>query len=451
MMSQAAQVKRAESEKARRSPSHEPSGSPVFQMIALQHAAGNFAVQRMLKSGAIRASLRIGQPNDIYEQEADHVADQIMRMPEHAVQRQCSPGSKCPAEEEDEENTIQAKSERSFSGIASVPDSFVSSLGSGQPLDPAAKVFFEPRFGADFRDVRVHTGYGADYLNDAIDARAFTLGRDIVFREGEFNPATPGGQRLIAHELAHVVQQSHGRVRRHENNMTVHRDAIRMLSPLHSSVHGIIQRGKKKYTCSMTNDGKIGSVYFKDHRIRLTHKHGPTKTKPKKDTQQFHIKESTGIQDYQKSNEFTNLTTKEQQDLKNDQKKMSHMFHKWLRKNPQEVYTLTGIDEILDTSKLSTGTPSKDIRLVEVFRELQSGTGSTTSPTYTIKGKPHISRGSLIQIEFDDTLDTVLENALNEASKGKDNKEKNTNFYNYIDKNFPDIITNVRKPDEIKY
>src|SRR3954451_11440659 len=75
------------------------------------------------------------------------------------------------------------------------------------PLGSEDRRFMEARFGADFGDVRVHTGPAAAALCRALDARAFTLGRDVVFGAGQYAPARPAGRRLLAHELAHVLQQ----------------------------------------------------------------------------------------------------------------------------------------------------------------------------------------------------------------------------------------------------
>jgi len=80
--------------------------------------------------------------------------------------------------------------------------------GAGQPLDHGLRAHMEPAFGADFGGVRVHTDTRAHTLNTALSARAFTTGQDVFFRAGEYNPATSGGQELIAHELTHVVQQA---------------------------------------------------------------------------------------------------------------------------------------------------------------------------------------------------------------------------------------------------
>ena len=84
--------------------------------------------------------------------------------------------------------------------------------GGGQALDSQAREQMEPAFGTDFSDVRVHTGPEADTLNRAVCARAFTIGRDIFFRDGEYNPGGSDGRELLAHELTHVVQQRGGAV-----------------------------------------------------------------------------------------------------------------------------------------------------------------------------------------------------------------------------------------------
>lgn len=93
--------------------------------------------------------------------------------------------------------------------------------GAGQPLNEAAQQQISPSLGADFSSVRVHTSPEADTLNQELNARAFTTGQDIFFREGEYQPGSTGGQELIAHELTHVVQQSSGAVGGSGGPMTV--------------------------------------------------------------------------------------------------------------------------------------------------------------------------------------------------------------------------------------
>jgi len=84
--------------------------------------------------------------------------------------------------------------------------------GGGSPIEPGAKSFLEERMGHDFSDVRVHTGGKADESARSISAQAYTVGTDVVFRSGAYQPETPGGRHVLAHELAHVVQQKAGPV-----------------------------------------------------------------------------------------------------------------------------------------------------------------------------------------------------------------------------------------------
>ncbi|MGH9562931.1 MAG: eCIS core domain-containing protein, partial [Terracidiphilus sp.] len=85
-----------------------------------------------------------------------------------------------------------------------------ASRSSGQPLDAATRTFMEPRFGYDFSGVRVHTNARAVESARAVNAHAYTIGKDIFFDAGKFSPSTDHGRELLAHELTHVAQQRHG-------------------------------------------------------------------------------------------------------------------------------------------------------------------------------------------------------------------------------------------------
>ena len=92
--------------------------------------------------------------------------------------------------------------------VTSGLESRIASLrGGGSPLSQSSREFFEPRFGHDFSKVRVHTDTRAAEATQAVNARAFTLGRDVVFGAGQYQPESTQGKRLMAHELAHTVQQ----------------------------------------------------------------------------------------------------------------------------------------------------------------------------------------------------------------------------------------------------
>ena len=212
-------------------------------------------MQRLIKSGALQAKLRIGQPGDVYEQEADHVADEVMRMPELGVQRQVkgeeeeelvqpkltanaeysiqrqvdeeekneedliqtkplvdqiTPLIQRQLEEEEEEEPLQTK--RDMNTTPEVTKNLTSQIQAiqygGQPLSKSERAYFEPRFGADFSQVRLHSDAQAAESARALNAKAYTLGQDVVFGTGQNTPRTSEGRRLTAHELTHVVQQS---------------------------------------------------------------------------------------------------------------------------------------------------------------------------------------------------------------------------------------------------
>jgi hypothetical protein len=159
----------------------------------------------------IQAKLRVGAADDPAEEEADRVADHVLRMPDSMLQRQCAgcAASSTPKREDEERPHLQRWPSGEL-GPTEVASDFTSRLGSGEPLDSASRAYFEPRFGHDFTGVRIHTGTQADVAATSIQARAFTLGRDVVFAAGAHDSRSESGRRLLAHELTHVVQQDGG-------------------------------------------------------------------------------------------------------------------------------------------------------------------------------------------------------------------------------------------------
>jgi hypothetical protein len=183
-------------------------------------------VHHILRAPRPQAKLTVGAPDDAFEREADQVADRVMRMPEPGVQRMCA---HCRKEMEGEgvvrrlcadcEEEMRAKEEPGRT--PEVPRGFASRFaalqGGGRPLPASERAFFEPRFGRDFSNVRLHSGPAAGELARSVHARAFTLGSSIVLGAGET------GRQLLAHELTHVVQQGGGatsaRVQRFEGDV----------------------------------------------------------------------------------------------------------------------------------------------------------------------------------------------------------------------------------------
>ncbi|MFN6538881.1 MAG: DUF4157 domain-containing protein [Nostoc sp. EkiNYC01] len=122
-----------------------------------------------------------------------------------------------PEEEEEELQMKPMLQRQGGAGMAASPDleaSINQARGSGQPMADNIRGPMEQAFGADFSGVKVHTDSQSDELNQSIQARAFTTGQDVFFRQGEYNPGSRGGQELLAHELTHVVQQNGGMVER---------------------------------------------------------------------------------------------------------------------------------------------------------------------------------------------------------------------------------------------
>lgn len=130
----------------------------------------------------IHPKLEVGTPGDPLEQQADSVAELVMRMPA-PVPRQVTTNTERPL-------PIHRSHDSSEGTVESVADDFLSGLGSGVPLDAATRNFFEPRFGADFRHVRVYVDGKAAASASAISARAYTFGENIVFGSGEYRPQT---------------------------------------------------------------------------------------------------------------------------------------------------------------------------------------------------------------------------------------------------------------------
>src|SRR5262249_40716593 len=167
--------------------------------------------------------LKVTPPDDATEMEADRVTDQVMRMlgptttPQHrspdGVQRMCAACAEDTDEKAvhrkriDQEDEIHGKLAGLSPAIGNQLAERIRGLTGSHELPASERAFFEPRFGHDFSGVRVYSSESAARVAGELNARAFTRGRDIVFGAGQYAPGTATGRRLIAHELAHVVQQ----------------------------------------------------------------------------------------------------------------------------------------------------------------------------------------------------------------------------------------------------
>lgn len=176
---------------------------------------------------AIQPKLTVGKPDDIYEKEADSVADSVMTMPDQTVSLQSEKEDEkvkrtsliqtlTPLVQRQEHDdkvqasfiTIQRKNKSQSRSLDDETSSKISSsLGQGSSMPRETADFMESRFGADFSSVIIHTDSQAASVSKRINARAFTLGKDIYFGEGQYNTQTHDGKRLLAHELTHTIQQ----------------------------------------------------------------------------------------------------------------------------------------------------------------------------------------------------------------------------------------------------
>ena len=239
------------------SPQASPQAVPLVQPLhkPLTHDISRIPLRNP------QAKLSISQPGDKYEQEADSVAQQVMQRIAQPVNRQSFQPQGLPEGEElqmkpmansirplqrqeipeseselqmksldnstlqrqeapEDEEELQMKSmvqRRAEARMADAPDleaSINQARGGGQAMADNIRYPMEQAFGTDFSGVKVHTDGQSDQLNRSIQARAFTTGQDVFFRQGEYNPGSRGGQELLAHELTHVVQQNGGAVQR---------------------------------------------------------------------------------------------------------------------------------------------------------------------------------------------------------------------------------------------
>ncbi len=151
---------------------------------------------RKRKRLGLQTKLRINEPGDIYEQEVDRIADQVIATPAHQALNGAPP-------------SIQRYTGQATGRANTAPAIVENVLASpGRPLDPALRRDMEQRFGHDFSRVRVHSGASAKQSALDVNAYAYTVGQNMVFGAGRYTPGTHDGRRLIAHELTHVVQQS---------------------------------------------------------------------------------------------------------------------------------------------------------------------------------------------------------------------------------------------------
>ena len=262
--------------------------------------------QPFFSPATIQPKLTVGQPNDKYEQEADAMADKVMRMPQNtpAVQTKCagceqeeqvqpkrkrnflslkSMIQKMHGKEEElqtkpmlqkmdspEEETLQTKplmmKSEGGGGVATsaLTSQLNSSKGSGSPMPASTNQYMSNAIGSDFSGVRVHTGSNAIQMNEGLNARAFTHGSDVYFNRGEYSPNSSGGKRLLGHELTHVVQQGGGDIKKKISQIPKSGINVQLSKkcppPSYPGSSGLNHNGKKWYPHDYKGAIKSGDV-----------------------------------------------------------------------------------------------------------------------------------------------------------------------------------------------
>ncbi|MGE5381395.1 MAG: DUF4157 domain-containing protein [Methylocystaceae bacterium] len=169
-----------------------PLAADPANIQRLQGILGNQTV-----SGLIQAKLTVGPVQDRYEQEADRVAEQIVSRPQSSQPSGGYTSASQPLTETD----------GGFVASPVIESRLTARQGMGQPLPSAIQSLMESQFSADLSQVRIHTDSEAGRINQELEAEAFTHGNDIYMAEGRYSPHSSSGQRLLAHELTHVIQQ----------------------------------------------------------------------------------------------------------------------------------------------------------------------------------------------------------------------------------------------------
>ncbi|MDN3514416.1 MAG: DUF4157 domain-containing protein [Candidatus Brocadia sp.] len=201
---------------------------------------GFFMPQRSTVAPVVQMKMTVNKPGDKLEQEADTMAGKVMRMPspastekknlgqtdeklqkkekekEEKIQRAAIPGEKIPKEEKEKIRRAVASEEklqRDGSGAPSLTSDTQSAIQGkttgGQPLSRDVRGFMEPRFNADFSNVRIHSDAESAGLSNQLSARAFTYQNHVFFSRDQYQPGSSEGKQLLAHELTHTIQQGH--------------------------------------------------------------------------------------------------------------------------------------------------------------------------------------------------------------------------------------------------
>jgi hypothetical protein len=224
----------------------------------------------------LQTNLTVNTPGDKYEQEADAMADKIIRMSgnetlqpkissTNTIHRKCD---KCEKEEDEDEKGLQRK--ESGNGSSPVTNSVNRAIQSpGQPMDTTTRNFMERRFGFDFSKVRIHDDAQANRSAKDINALAYTHQNNIVFGAAQYRPQTGSGKKLLAHELMHTLQQS-GSIIQRKDAPEQTASARLIIDDDMSPAEGVMTKSEflatlNEAVCRTVDEGLAGTPYSSDN------------------------------------------------------------------------------------------------------------------------------------------------------------------------------------------
>jgi hypothetical protein len=276
------------------------SNSEKNEAGKIQQVSHNFSNIAVHPGQFIQTKLWVNSLGDEYEQEADAIAEKIMRIPDKGpvisnpspvkIQRKCAT---CGKEEEieedndietDETQTIQRKCvaceeeekqlqrKQSNNAAPAVSGNVQQVIRSeGQPLDQSTRAFMETRFGFDFGKVQIHNNSLAHQSAKDINALAYTHQHHIAFAAGQYQPQTETGKKLLAHELTHTLQQDVHNIRRQVKFDNTHAPSTKFIvdnDTLPSEgmmTKSIFMTTLNEAVCNVVNEGLQGSTYSSDN------------------------------------------------------------------------------------------------------------------------------------------------------------------------------------------
>ncbi len=223
------------------------------------------------------------QEKPLVQRQDDEEGEDLQEKPLVRRQKQARPEHRGRKEAQ-----MQPRAGGGFRASASVEQRLASQKGKGSPLPEQTRALMEPRFGADFGGVRIHTDSEAVQLARGLKAQAFTHGRDVYFGAGRYDPGSSAGKRLLAHELTHTIQQTGSAQQKpaisRARQGTIQRNLFSKLfgkkTPTRPAQDWMLKDAPAPFTpggihFASVSDGKVGSIYFEDARLRLTHRSGP--------------------------------------------------------------------------------------------------------------------------------------------------------------------------------